>query len=355
MARVSPAGMSFSHDEDGDAPIMKVVVFENNDWSTPATGVPDVLELVDTPERLAAVNADTYADMEVACIFLGSRLDAAALRQLPKLRYIVTRSTGVDHIDIAFCTRRGIQVCNVPSYGDPTIAEHTFALLLMIAHRMAEATRRTRAGHFSSENLRGFDLCGKTIGVVGTGAIGRSVVRIACGFDMNVLANDINPDPSFARGWNARYVPLDVLLSQSDIVSLHVPLTSDTQGMIDESAFRRMKNGVVFINTARGEVAETDALLTALQSGKVAAAGLDVVADEHLLRNAGSHKGTLSPTEKKHLELNKLLLEHPAVVATPHSAFNTDEALQRINQTTLENLIAISESRPVNLVTPEGI
>lgn len=355
MAHASLTGMNFSHDENGDVPAMKVVIFENGDWSTPVAEIPDTLELNETAEPLTADNAEAYADIEVACIFLGSRLDVATLRQLPKLRNIVTRSTGVDHIDITFCTRRGIQVCNVPSYGDPTIAEHTFALLLMIAHRMTEATWRTRRGQFFSENLRGFDLCGKTIGVVGTGAIGRSVVRLARGFGMNVLANDINPDPLFARDWSTRYVPLDVLLSQSDIVSLHIPLTTDTQGMIDKTAFERMKNSVVFINTARGEVTETDALLAALQSGKVAAAGLDVLADEHLLRNAAPHEGTLSPTEKKHLELNRLLLEHPAVVATPHSAFNTDEALQRINQTTLESLIAISESRPVNLVTPDGI
>lgn len=334
---------------------MKAVIFESSDWSIPVAEIPDTLELQETAEPLTADNAETYTDIEVACIFLGSRLDAAALRQLPRLRYIVTRSTGVDHIDVAFCTRRGIHVCNVPSYGDPTIAEHTFALLLMIAHRMIEATRRTRAGLFSPDNLRGFDLAGKTIGVVGTGAIGRSVVRLARGFGMNVLANDIKPDPSFAREWDARYVPLDQLLSQSDIVSLHVPLTSDTMSMIDESAFARMKKGVVFLNTARGEVIETEALLAALQSGKVAAAGLDVVAGEHLMRNATPHDGTLTSTEKKHLELNKLLLEHPAVVATPHSAFNTDEALQRINQITLENLIAISESRPINLVTPDSI
>ncbi len=334
---------------------MKTVIFENGDWSTPATAVPGALELEETPERLTAGNAPAHADVEVACVFLGSRLDAAALHQLPRLRYIVTRSTGFDHIDIAFCKRHDIRVCNVPSYGDPTIAEHTFALLLMIAHRMTEATQRARAGQFSPEGLRGFDLAGKTIGVVGTGAIGRSVVRIARGFDMNVLANDINPDPLFARKWNARYLPLDLLLSQSDIVSLHVPLTSDTMTMIDKSAFAQMKSGVIFLNTARGEVTETGALLAALQSGKVAAAGLDVLADEHLLRKDGSHSAPLTPTEKRHLELNKLLLEHPAVVATPHSAFNTDEALQRINQITLKNLIAILDGAPVNLVTPDNI
>lgn len=334
---------------------MKAVIFENSDWSTPGAAVSEALELGETPEQLTAGNASAYADIEVACIFLGSRLDAAALHQLPRLRYIVTRSTGFDHIDIAFCKRHDIRVCNVPSYGDPTIAEHTFALLLMIAHRMTAATQRARAGQFSPEGLRGFDIAGKTIGVVGTGAIGRSVVRIARGFDMNVLANDINPDPLFARKWNASYLSLDSLLSQSDIVSLHVPLTSDTMTMIDKSAFAQMKNGVIFLNTARGEVTETGALLAALQSGKVAAAGLDVLAAEHLLKSNGSRSAPLTPTEKRHLELNKLLLEHPAVIATPHSAFNTDEALQRINQITLKNLIAIQGGTPVNLVTPDSI
>lgn len=355
MERLSLAGMSFSDDQAGSKNTMKAVIFEDSDWSMPVADIPGTLDVTETPEPLTTSNAKVFNDIEIACIFLGSRLDAAALHQLPKLRYIVTRSTGFDHIDVAFCTRHGIHVCNVPSYGDPTIAEHTFALLLMIAHHMTEATRRTRAGLFSSDKLRGFDLAGKTIGVVGTGTIGRSVVRIARGFGMNVLANDINPDPSFAREWNARYVSLDQLLSQCDIVSLHIPLTSDTMSMIDESAFARMKNGVVLLNTARGEVIETDALLAALQSGKVAAAGLDVLADEHLLRNTDSRRATLTPTEKRRLELNRLLLEHPAVIATPHSAFNTNEALQRINQVALENLIAISEGAPVNLVTPDSI
>lgn len=330
---------------------MKTVIFESSDWSMPVAETLDALELEETPQPLTASNAEAYADMEVACVFLGSRLDEATLRQLPRLRYIVTRSTGFDHIDTAFCQTHGLGVCNVPSYGSPTIAEHTFALLLMIAHRMTEATARTKALHFSFEGLRGFDLAGKILGVIGTGAIGRSVVEIAQGFNMRICAVDTNPDISFAHDRNFKYLPLERLLQNSDIVSLHVPLTRDTRNMINRTTFGQMKKGAVLINTARGEIVDQAALLEALNSGKVAAAGLDVLADEQLLRSQNQHHQDLSLREQRSLGLSKTLLQHPSVVATPHSAFNTQEALARINGISLKNIIAILNDHPINVVT----
>ncbi len=303
-------------------------------------------------EPLTEANAARHEQAEAVCTFIYSDLRATTILRLPRLRVIATRSTGVDHIDLDLCRSRGIAVCNVPSYGENTVAEHVFALLLAVSHRLIEAVDRTRRGDFSQKGLQGFDLAGKTLGVVGTGAIGRSVIEIAKGFRMQVVAHDRAPDLGLAARLDFRYLGLDGLLAEADIVTLHVPGGSATDNLLSSKEFARMKRGVVVINTARGNVVDVQALLQALATGQVAAAALDVLPEEptvreeaELLRTLRGHAGNLETLLADHI-----LLRHKNVIVTPHSAFNTREAVGRILETTRANLEQFAAGRPQNLV-----
>lgn len=296
------------------------------------------------------------ADAVAVSVFIDSQVSEAVLEALPHLEIVASRSTGVDHIDLAACERRGIQVCNVPRYAEYTVAEHVFALLLTISHRVEEALARTRRGSFSSRGLTGFDLRGKTLGVVGAGDIGRATIGIAKGFGMQVLAHDLEPDPALARALGFTYTALPDLLARADIVSLHVPSTPATRHMIGPEQFARMKTGVVLINTARGDLIDIRALVRALVDGKVAAAGLDVLPDEPVIREELELLRSIYATEHDLATLlaDQLLIRMPNVIVTPHSAFNTREAVQRILETTVENLRAFAKGRPQNLITGRG-
>jgi D-lactate dehydrogenase len=192
--------------------------------------------------------------------FIHSDLSADMLRHLGRLKLIATRSTGFDHIDLEYCDANSITVCNVPVYGDNTVAEHVFALLLAISHNMIAAVDRTRRGDFSLKGLQGFDLFGKTLGVIGTGSIGRCVIEIAKGFRMEGLASDERPDEGLASRLAFRYVEMHELLGSSDIVTLHVPSNENTRNLISDEEYAGMKQGVVLINTSRGDVLDIKAL-----------------------------------------------------------------------------------------------
>jgi D-lactate dehydrogenase len=301
---------------------------------------------------LDGTNAGMAADADILSTFIYSALDRAALERLPNLKFIATRSTGFDHIDIGYCRSHKIAVANVPHYGENTVAEHVFALLLGLSHRLPEAVARARSGHFSPEGLSGFDLSGKTFGVIGTGSIGRHAIRIAKGFAMKIIANDARPDPKLPVELGFRYVPLDELLAQADVITLHVPATPETNNLLSEAAFARMKRGVVVINTARGNLIETSALIRALRDGRVAGAGLDVLPEEPLIREEAQLISTSFSNEHdlRNLVANHVLLNMPNVIVTPHSAFNTHEAVSRIVETTAENIEAFLSGHPVNLV-----
>jgi D-lactate dehydrogenase len=332
---------------------MKVVVFEVEPrelgaFDTLRAG--NELHLVDFPLR--SRNAAEFADADVVATFINSVLDKAALQQLSSLKLIATRSTGYDHIDTEYCAARGIVVSNVPSYGEKTVAEHVFALLLAISHRLPEAMERAQRGSFSPVGLQGFDLAGKTIGVIGTGSIGSNVVRIARGFEMNVLAFDARPDAELSHAYGVRYVALEQLLAHSDVITLHVPALPQTRHMLSSEAFARMKQGVVVINTARGDVVDTRALIQALTSGKVAAAGLDVLPDEPMIREEAELICSLFCNEHdlRNLVADHVLLRMRNVIVTPHSAFNTREAVDRIVHTTVNNIEAFVAGAPQNVV-----
>ncbi len=332
---------------------MKIVIFEAEPREAPFfAALRRDHEVVLEEAPLDAQTAERHADAQVVSTFIYSHLDRAVLDRLPALRLVATRSTGVDHVDLETCAARGIAVSNVPSYGEATVAEHVFALLLAISHRLPEALARARGGHFSPAGLQGFDLAGKTLGVVGSGSIGRHVIRIARGFGMQVLAHDARPDPDLAAELGFRYVELDPLLAAADILSLHLPATPETRGLLSAAAFARMKDGVVVINTARGDLIDTRALIQALNSGKVAAAGLDVLPDEPMIREEAELICSLfcDAHDLRNLVANHVLLRMDNVLVTPHSAFNTREAVARIVETTVANIEGFLAGAPRNPV-----
>jgi D-lactate dehydrogenase len=333
---------------------MKIVIFEIEPWEREAFEDLQIEhDIVFESSKLNAETALKHPDAEIISTFVHSSLDAEVLQKLPQLKMIATRSTGFDHIHLETCAEHGIKVTNVPSYGEATVAEHVFALLLAISHHLIDAVNRTRRGDFSQVGLRGFDLIGRTLGIIGTGHIGRHAARIARGFGMDVIAYDIEPDEAAAREIGFRYRDFDEVLRRADVVSLHVPATEGTRHMIAAREFELMKDGAILINTARGSIVDVRSLIGALSTGRIAAAGLDVLPEEpvireeaELLRSAFSHEHDLESLLADHI-----LLRLRNVLITPHSAFNTREAVHRILDTTRANIDAFIAARPQNLVS----
>lgn len=295
-------------------------------------------------------NVDRIKDFDAIGVFIYSAINKKLLEKLPNLKLIATLSTGFDHIDLKECRKRKITVCNVPHYGENTVAEHTFALILNLTRRIHKAYERTTKGDFSLDGLRGIDLQGKTIGVVGTGSIGQHVIRIAKGFDMKVMAFDKFKNLKLAKRLGFKYANFGNLLKKSDIVTLHVPYSKSTHHLINKAAISNMKKGALIINTARGGIIETEALLDGLQSGKIGGAGLDVLEGECFIKE---EKQMLSRHFLKECDLrtvlqNHILLKQDNVIITPHSAFNSWEALHRILDTTILNINSFMKKKPVN-------
>ena len=290
---------------------------------------------------------------DIVSVFIYSRLNAALIKRLPSLRLVATRSTGFDHIDLAACRARKIQVSNVPAYGENTVAEHTFALILALSRNVHKAYVRTARGDFSLEGLQGFDLKGKTLGVVGAGRIGLHVIKMAKGFGMRVVAHDTRQDLFLSEVLDFRYLPLAELLRTSDIVTLHTPYSAATHHLMNRSMFQRMKRGALFINTARGGLVDTNALVWALDAGIVGGAGLDVLEGEELVKEERQLLEKDFPKERLITALkNNILLHRENVVITPHIAFDSREALQRILDTTAANIAGFLHASPLNAVSP---
>jgi len=332
---------------------MKVVIFDVETWEREGfETLEEKHEVRLVSEPLDESNASEYSDAEIVSGFIYSEFSAEVLDMLPQLRMIATRSTGFDHVAMDVCRDRGIVVCNVPSYGSTTVAEHVVGLLLTISHRLEEAVDRTRKGDFSPRGLQGFDLYGKTIGIIGTGEIGQEVIRIANGFAMDVIAYDLRPDDAAAESLGFRYVTFETLLAESDVISLHVPSNKKTRHLIGRDEFAQMKDGTVLINTARGDLIESRALIRALAEQKLAAAGLDVLPEEPVIREEAEL--LRSVYEERHdlgtLLANHLLVHMRNVIVTPHSGFNTREAVQRISETTRENIVAFASGEPIHVV-----
>lgn len=334
---------------------MKIAVFETEEWEHSACLRLQPSHVVScTREPLTTRTAAGFADAEIISTFVNSVLNADVLARFERLRFIATRSTGYDHIDLAYCQAHGITVSNVPDYGDATVAEHAFALLLGLARHLVEAVGRTRRGNFSQAGLRGFELRGKVLGVVGTGRIGRRVIEIAGGFGMQVLAFDLHPDREAAARMRFRYVGLDELLAAADALTLHVPASPATKNLISDRQLALMKPDAVVINTARGNVIDVAALVRHLTEGKLRGVGLDVLPEEPLIREeAQIFRSPASADDLKALVANHVLLAHPNVIVTPHIAYDTDGAVRRIIDTTLGNIEAFARGEPSNVI-PDG-
>jgi len=333
---------------------VKIAVFETEQWEHEAClRLAPEHDVICRHERLDPTTADLAREAEVASVFVNSEVSGPVLDRLPHLRLIATRSTGFDHIDLDRCAARGIAVANVPDYGDHTVAEHAFALLLAVSRKIVTAVERTRRGDFSQAGLRGFDLHGRTLGVIGTGRIGRRAIAIGRGFGMRVLAHDARPDPAAAQALGFEYAPLDALLAQADAVTLHVPGGADTHHLISDAELARMKPRAVLVNTARGSVVDAAALVRCLDAGHLGGVGLDVLPEEPLVRDEAQvfrGEAVLDSERLRRLLAGHALLRFPYVVVTPHIAYDTEEALHRILDTTLSNIEAFARGEPRNLV-----
>jgi D-lactate dehydrogenase len=312
----------------------------------------DVIEIQAVAETLADTKIEHLQEIEVLIPFIHTKIGPTELETMPKLRLIATRSTGYDHIDLAAAKERGIIVSNVPGYGETAVAEFTFALMLTLSRKVHQAYARTQRGDYTLEGLRGFDLYHKTLGVVGAGAIGLHVIRIATGFGMNVLAYDVIQNRLLSEVLGFRYVPLNELLSQSDIVTLHAPAIAPTYHMLNKETFAHLKHGAYLINTARGSLIDTTALAWALDTGILAGTALDATEGEEFLQHEEELLNQADAEEKlKLLVRNQILQRRPNVIITPHIAFDSEEALRRIQDTTIENVKAFLAQTPGNAVT----
>jgi D-lactate dehydrogenase len=312
---------------------MKIAVFDTHRFeieSLTEAARPHGYELVLLEPRLTATTAALARGCEAVCSFVNDQVNEEALGILAAegVRLVAIRAAGFNHVDLAAASRLGIRVVRVPAYSPHAVAEHAVCLLLALNRKIHRAAARVRELNFSLDGLVGFDLHGKTIGVVGTGRIGAVFARIMLGFGCRVLACDRQPDPALAALPDLAYAELPDLLGRSDVVSLHVPLTPGTRHLIDQRAFASMKPGVILLNTGRGALIETRALIDALKAGRVGAAGLDVYEEEENV--------FFQDLSGKVLQDDVLarLLTFPNVLITAHQAFLTREALGNIADTT---------------------
>lgn len=332
----------------------KVVFFETKPWEVDyINGAFKDFDVEFTEDKLNLSNVDKYSDVEVVSSFIGSSFSSDVLSKMKNLKMIATRSTGFDHIDIDYCSKNNILVSNVPSYGENTVAEHAMALLLSLSRRIPESIDRVRANNFVPEGLTGSDLKGKVIGVLGTGHIGRNMINYALAFGMKVLAYDLYPDEKLASDLGFSYVDFDYLIAKSDVISIHLPYNKKTHHVINRDVISKMRKGVTIINTARGGLIETDALFDGISSGHIGAAGLDVLEEEKFLSEeiALLHVDNHGSVNFKVALENHMMAHLPNVIITPHNAFNSKEALERIIKSTIENVKCYFSGSCKNLVS----
>lgn len=349
---------------------MKIVFVETEDDEQPFFAESLAGHEVEFVDALDEVPGDA----EIISVFINSRVGAGFLRRHPKLRLVATRSSAIDHLDVAAAARRGVVLAHVPDYGAATVAEHTFALILGVTRRLRHCLETKNRGRGTTERLRGVELRGKRLGVVGTGRVGRMVIVIARAFGMECVAYDRHRDEALAGELGFTYVTLDKLLRTADVITLHVPLTARTRQMLNAARLARCKPGFILINTARGALVDIDALLEGLNSGHVGGVGLDVLEDEAAFRADTSRIIGAQIVQKIHamstpggdperrqerlrelqgIMRNRQLLAHENVFFTPHVGFNSVEAIERINLGTVQNIrdFIDGQLRPEAVVT----
>mgnify|MGYP002654516419 CR=1 FL=1 len=286
--------------------------------------------------RLNAQTATTAAGSHAVCAFVNDVLDRSCLMSLAScgVKHIALRCAGFNQVDLVAARELGIAVTRVPAYSPHAVAEHAVALLLTLNRKIHRAHQRVREFNFSLAGLVGFDLYGKTIGIIGTGKIGRCTAQIFRGFGCNVLAHDPSPNEEWARQHHVHYTAFDDVVAAADVLSLHLPLTPNTHHLIDGSTLERMKTGAYLINTSRGKLVDTSALIKALKCGKLGGVALDVYEEEEGVFFE-DHSALGLPADD---ELSRLLT-FPQVLITSHQAFLTQEALHEIARVTVNNLL----------------
>lgn len=334
---------------------MKIVFFETQD-NLKTIAEKNILKknnkLIFEQKTLNRITLKLASDADIISASIYSKINKAALDKMPRLKLIATRSTGFDHIDLEECKKRNITVCNVPKYGESTIAEHAFGLILALSKNIHKAYENSKKHDFSTGSLMGIDLKDKTIGIVGTGNIGAHIASIAKGFSMSILAYDLKQNKNLSRRFNVEYVDsVNEILKKSDIITLHLPLLESTRHLINMKNVNKIKKGALLINTSRGGLVDTDALIYGLNNNIIAGAGLDVLEGEELLKNEKKViKDKLDIDNFKLLVRNHLLLRNENVIYTPHIAYYTKEAVQRIMQTTIDNINGFVKNKIINKI-----
>jgi D-lactate dehydrogenase len=298
--------------------------------------------LVYLDAHLDATTSQLAGGFEVVSAFVNDRLDASVLQALAEggTRLVALRCAGFNQVDLPAAAALGIRLVRVPAYSPYAVAEHTLALMLALNRHIPRAVARVRDGNFALDGLVGFDLHGKTVGVVGTGTIGQVVVRLLTGFGCRVLAHDPFPSPA-VTALGATYATIETLLAESRIVTLHCPLTPDTHHLMNADAFALLRKGSMLINTSRGGLLDTRAAIAALKSGRLGALGIDVYEEE-----AALFFEDLSGTVLRD-DVFARLLTFPNVIVTAHQAFLTTEALDAIAETTLASITAFAAGEPL--------
>lgn len=328
---------------------MRIMLFSSQPYdrdSFSAVALPPGCSLAYQHAHLGLDTAALANHCEVVCAFINDDLSAPVLEQLAAggTRLIALRSAGYNHVDLHAAQQLGLSVVRVPAYSPFAIAEHAVALILALNRRIHRAFNRTREGDFSLHGLIGFDLHGKTVGIIGTGQIGAAFARIMAGFGCQLLAYDPYPDRDL-QALGVRYLPLDEVLQQAQIISLHCPLTPDTRHLINQQSLARLQPGSMLINTGRGALVDTPALIDALKDGQLGYLGLDVYEEEAALFFEDQSDLPLQD------DVLARLLTFPNVIITAHQAFLTREALSAIAETTLSNIADWAAGTPNNLVT----
>lgn len=291
-------------------------------------------------ERLSMNSVSLSKGMDVVCIFVNAECDAQVIDELVKngVKLVALRCAGFNNVDLTAAKGR-IQVVRVPAYSPHAVAEYAVTLMLSLNRKVYRSVSRTREGNFKLKGLLGFDMYGKNVGLIGLGRIAKELVKILHGFGMNILAYDLRPDTEFCKQYGVKLVSLDELYAQSDIISLHCPLTDSTKFIINKDSIAKMKDGVMIVNTGRGKLIKTEDLIEGLRSHKIGSAGLDVYEEEQ--------NYFYEDLSDKMIDDDKLaiLLMMPNVIVTSHQAFFTREALHNIALTTLNNIKEWSEGK----------
>ena len=309
-------------------------------------------EMVYHRSHLNAKNVPLAQGADTVCVFVNDTVDAETIRGLSELgvRLIALRCAGFNNVDLQAAARCGIPVVRVPAYSPHAVAEYAVAMILSLNRKIHRAYWRTRDGNFSLHGLLGFDLYGKTAGIVGTGKIARPLIHILKGFGMQVVAYDIYPDNRYALAEGIEYVTLDELYQRADIISLHCPLTDRNRHMIDDAAIGRMKPGVILINTGRGQLIDTAALIEGLKEKQIGAAGLDVYEEEAAYFYEDTSDRIMDD------DVLARLLSFNNVIVTSHQAFFTREALDNIAHVTLQNMLEFDAGKKLtNIVCPDPV